>query len=92
MTIFEIEYLNYIDLADKISLRAELKYEEGDYFGAVKQYYYASNLYEQAKELADMKLDISKRIRAQQKELYCQEKLDELERFKHASKDEVIKE
>ena len=92
MEVFEsLQYERCMSIADRFVKKAEEKYLSGNLQDAVRDYYHASTMYEQAKELASEALVLDKKLDAWEKEYYCQEKLDELKRFKNVSTSEVIK-
>jgi len=91
MNIIENEYQRYLIAGDRARCKAENAYKEQNFSEAVKHYYHASVAYEQAKLFADKSLEISHKIFAQYKEHYCQEKLNELKRFRGACTDEVVR-
>ena len=91
MNIAHQNYIEYLSLGDEFKQKAETAYENNNYTRAVKYYYNASLAYEMAKEIAKEELDVCYRITAGDKEHYCQEKLDELKRFRGISSNEVIR-
>lgn len=87
----ELEYTRLINMGNLFTKKAEQMYLVGKIFDAVKSYYHASVLYEQAKEIADTYLELEQKLFASEKEKYCLEKLDELKRFKGLGKEDVIR-
>lgn len=87
----KLEFNKLVNIADRFTHNAEQMYLSGKIAIAVRDYYHASTLYEQAKMFADKCLDINKKLFAGEKEHYCLEKLDEIKRFKNICVEEVIR-
>ncbi len=91
MNIVENEYQRFLRNGDRARIKAENAYKNQNYTEAVKHYYHASLAYEQAKSFADEFLEVTHKIFAQDMEHCCQEKLDELKRFRGVSTEEAIR-
>ena len=85
------EYLRYLHLAEKFVIEAEFSYKNNALNDAMRHYYHAEMLFEQAKEIADSYLELKQKLVAQEGELYCLQKIDELEKFKNISKNDAVK-
>ena len=92
MTIYEErDYESQMANGYKFLNEAENLYSEGKLNGAIKKYYNASLAFEIAKEIAIKCVDVNLQVKARDIEFYCNEKIDELEKFKKVNLNENVR-
>ena len=92
MTIYEEKDYHFsMQNGDKFLDQAETFYSEGKLNLAIKKYYNAAISFEIAKEIAKKGVDVRLEVAAKEKEFYCNEKIDEIEKFKKVNLNENVR-